>query len=149
MRARSLLLLLLLTLIAAFVAVNWSVINAPASLSLGVTQVQAPLGTVMLGLMAILCVAFVVQLALSQGSFLVEARRHAKEMKAQRDLADQAEASRFTELRGVMEAQLRTLAERMDQSEESLRAEIREHANSLAAMLGQIDDRMGGDRAAH
>jgi len=144
MRTRSLFLLLLLVLIAAFVAVNWSAITTPVTLSLGVTEVQAPLGAVMLGLIVIICVAFAAQLAFWQGSVLLETRRHVKEMQAQRDLADQAEASRFTELRGVMLAELRTLAERIDQSESSLRGDIRDQANSLAAALGQLDDRIGG-----
>jgi len=144
MRTRSLFLLLLLVLIAAFVVVNWSAITTPVTLSLGVTEVQAPLGAVMLGLIVIICVAFAAQLAFWQGSVLLETRRHVKEMQAQRDLADQAEASRFTELRGVMLAELRTLAERIDQSESSLRGDIRDQANSLAAALGQLDDRIGG-----
>lgn len=144
MRLRSIFLVLLLALIAAFVAVNWSAINAQATLSLGITEVQAPLGTVMLGLMVIICLAFAVHLALWQGSVLLETRRHIKEMQAQRDLADQAEASRFTELRSVLQAELRALTERMNQSESALRTDIREQANSLAAMLGQVDDRIGG-----
>ena len=59
----------------------------------------------MLGLTALLGVFFVAYVVYLQSSVLMETRRHTKEMQAQRDLADKAEASRFTELRNFLEAQ--------------------------------------------
>ena len=47
-------------------------------------------------------VAYVLSL---QGSVLLETRRHTKELQAQRELADKAEASRFTELGTAMRAE--------------------------------------------
>ncbi len=81
----------------------------PTELSLGFAQVQAPLGVVMLGISALLCALFIVYLLFQQAGALLEARRYAKEMKAQRELADSAEASRFTELRAFLEAEMRRL----------------------------------------
>ena len=103
MNLRTLSLLITVALIALLAAFNWNTLAAPSVVSLGVTDVQAPLGVLMLALTCLLGVFFVAYVLWLQGSVLMEARRHAKEMQAQRDLADKAEASRFTELRTVLE----------------------------------------------
>jgi hypothetical protein len=55
---------------------------------------------------------------------LLEARRHAKELQAQRELADQAEVSRFTELRAYLDTRLSELE------------------NSLSAQIGEMRERL-------
>ena len=57
-------------------------------------------------------------------------------------LADQAEASRFTELRQYLEQEIAGLREVQTASEGRLREEINTAANSLAAAVGEVDDRM-------
>lgn len=106
-------LLLLLAAIVTFVAVNWSLFVAPATLSLVVGTVEAPLGLIMLGLMGVLTGVFLILLVALQMRVLMETRRHAKEIEAQRQLADQAEASRFTELRNYLATELRALSDRL------------------------------------
>ena len=103
MNIRTFFLLLTIGLIALLAAFNWNALITPSDVSLGVTDVQAPLGILLLALTGLLAVFFVAYVLWMQGTVLLEARRHAKEMQAQRDLADKAEASRFTELRGVIE----------------------------------------------
>ena len=103
MNIRTFFLFLTIGLIALLAAFNWNALITPSDVSLGVTDVQAPLGILLLALTGLLAVFFVAYVLWMQGSVLLEARRHAKEMQAQRDLADKAEASRFTELRGVIE----------------------------------------------
>jgi uncharacterized integral membrane protein len=103
MNLRTLSLLITVALIALLAAFNWNTLAAPSTVSLGVTEVQAPLGVLMLALTCLLGIFFIAYVLWLQGSVLMEARRHAKEMQAQRDLADKAEASRFTELRTVLE----------------------------------------------
>jgi uncharacterized integral membrane protein len=141
MRIRTLLVLLVIALIAGFAAINWPAFTTPTTLSLGMSTIEAPLGLAMLGLVVFITLAFAIYVAVWQASILMETRRHAKELQAQRALADQAEASRFTELRGVLHAEMDQLEQRIAATQESLRTEIRESANSLAAMLGEIDDR--------
>jgi hypothetical protein len=46
----------------------------------------------------------------------METRRHAKELAAQRELADKAEASRFTELRAHLDQEVSRLAESINTS---------------------------------
>lgn len=144
MRNRTLFLLLFLlgSLIAAFVALNWAAVAAPSTLSLGVSTVEAPLGLTLLALLVLVAVVFSIHVAIWQGTALLDARRHAKELQVQRQLADQAEASRFTELRSALHSELAQLGERLSASQDALRLEMRENTNSLAAMLGQMDDHL-------
>jgi uncharacterized integral membrane protein len=142
MRMRTLFLALVLLSAAVFVAVNWSAFTAPTRLSLLVTAVEAPVGLVMLGVVVLVVLAFGAYLVVWQSAILLESRRQTKELQVQRTLADQAEASRFTELRVIVHDELERLADRMTQALDALRAEIRDHANSLAATIGELDDRM-------
>jgi hypothetical protein len=79
-------------------------------------------------------------------------------MKSQRELADQAEASRFTELRlFVQEALQRQLAlngesrdailTRLEVLDRDLRVVFEESSNGLSAHLGQLEDRLDHDPA--
>jgi uncharacterized integral membrane protein len=142
MRMRTLFLALVLLSVAVFVAVNWSAFTAPTRLSLLVTAVEAPVGLVMLGVVVLVVLAFGAYLVVWQSAILLESRRQTKELQVQRTLADQAEASRFTELRVIVHDELERLADQMTQALDALRAEIRDHANSLAATIGELDDRM-------
>ncbi len=153
MKARTLLLLAVLSAIATFAALNWTVFNAPSTLSLGVATIEAPLGLVMLGLLVFLSTVFLVFVVYLQASLLFDARRHAKEMRANRELADKAEASRFTELREFLTAELRSLNSRneasqallmtrIEQLEHDLRAALGQSENILAAQIGELDHRL-------
>jgi uncharacterized integral membrane protein len=153
MKNRTVFLLFVLAIIAAFAALNWGTFTAPTSLSLGLTEVQAPLGLVMLALLAFLTALFLVFALYLQTSVLFETRRHAKEIHANRELADQAEASRFTELRSFLEAeaQARTgreaesraaLLARLDQLSHDLKSMVEQSGNSIAAHIGELEDRL-------
>jgi uncharacterized integral membrane protein len=153
MNIRTLVLLIVLAAIAAFAAINWSAFVAPTSLSLGVADVQAPLGLVMLGLLAFVTALFLVFVIYLQTSVLLDARRHARELQANRELADQAEASRFTELRGFLEVELQRLTsrdvesralllQRLDQLDRDVRGVVEQSGNSLAAYIGELEDRL-------
>ena len=160
MKVSTAVLLVLLILVALFTALNWSAFTAPTQLSLLVTTVQAPLGVLMLILTGAIVAAFLVFLVYLQTTTALEARRLAKELKSQRELADRAEASRFTELRNFLAqelAALRTLsgdsdaklASRVDAVEQALRTEIEHAGNTLAAYIGELEHRLesSADRA--
>jgi uncharacterized membrane protein (DUF485 family) len=146
MNLRTLSLLITVALIALLAAFNWNTLAAPSVVSLGVTEVQAPLGVLMLALTCLLGVFFVAYVLWLQGSVLMEARRHAKEMQAQRDLADKAEASRFTELRTVLEdlhaRDKEVLMARLDVLEAHLVQRAQESDNSTAAYVGQLEQQV-------
>ncbi len=129
MSLRSLFLLLVCAAVVTFVGVNWEEMNRPTDLSLIFTEVRAPLGLVLLSLMALLAALFVGVMAYTQGTVLMETRRHARELSAQRELADKAEASRFTDLRAHLDKEVEHLAGTIDrQMQETLsridRAEV-------------------------
>ncbi len=153
MKLQTLLLLMILAVIAVFAAVNWNVFISPTDLSLVVTRVQMPLGLLMLGLLAFVTALFLVFAVYLQGSALLETRRHTRELQANRELADKAEASRFTELQKFLEDELRKQARlneeskadvlaRLAQAEQDLRAFIEQSGNTLAAYIGELDDRL-------
>ena len=100
---------------------------------------QAPLGLIMLGFIAFLCVLFTVWVISVQASSLMESRRQTRELQAQRDLADKAEASRFTELRTELMA-------RLDRLQSDSRNAVEQNTNAVAAQLGQLEDRLERDR---
>lgn len=142
MKARWIVLAVLFALLALFAVVNWSAFVAPTRLNLLVATVEAPLGLLMLAVAVVMAVVFLVYVAIQQAGAIAEARRYAKELQAQRELADQAEASRFTELRGWIEQQLAQRQQRIDVLESALNTRINETGNSLAAALGEIEDKL-------
>ena len=129
----------MLLLIGLFALLNWDAFTALTTLNLGVTSVQAPLGLIMLVLVAFLCVLFTVWVISFQASSLMEARRMTRELQVQRDLADKAEASRFTELRSELIA-------RLDRLQADSRLVTEQSANSIAAQLGELEDRLDRER---
>ena len=131
MSIRLLLTLLLVLLCGAFVAVNWGVFLAPTTLSLGVTSVDAPLGLLMLGVLLAVTALFLGYMAWWQAKVLLETRRHTRELQSQRELADQAEASRFTELQALVKSECA-----------ALKTEMQQGANGLAAHIGELEDRL-------
>lgn len=146
MNSRTLVLLLIVAATAALAVLNWTALSEPSPISLGVTTVDAPLGLIMLGLTVLLGVFFIAYVLSLQGSVLLDTRRHSKEMTAQRELADKAEASRFTELRAFLENQHQQtqsqLMARLDALESHLAARAQESDNSTAAYVGQLEQQL-------
>ncbi|MDP2257805.1 MAG: hypothetical protein Q8K05_17435 [Polaromonas sp.] len=157
MRIRTILLVLAILLVAAFVALNMDEFSRISTLSLGFTTIQVSLGLVMLVLLAAATVIFLASALYMQSTNLLEMRKHTKELNSQRELADKAEASRFTELQNFLAAQAATqqqrqsaadtaLAESFAQQQQALLARIEQSDNTLAAYMGQLQDKL--DRAA-
>ena len=132
---RAIVFFLVLVFVGLFALINWTVFSALNELSLGFTKVQAPLGLIMLGLVVFLCVLFTVWVISLQANSLMDARRQTKELQAQRDLADKAEASRFTELRSE-------LVGRLDRLQRESALTLEQSGNSVAAHIGQLEDRL-------
>ena len=153
MHFRTIFLAIIVLAIAALTALNWPALSAISAVELGVTTVQAPLGVIMLGLTVLLAIFFIAYVLSLQTSVLLETRRHTKELQAQRELADKAEASRFTELRNFLEAQENkhmgqnadrqtALLARLDQLETAVRLRSDQTDNTVAAHIGQLEDRI-------
>ncbi len=131
MRFRSLLVLVASGLAALFVVLNWRVFASPAKLNLLLTSVEIPVGVLMLMLFALVLLVLWIIVGRWQGTLAVEFRRQAQELQAQRLLAENAEASRFTELGVLIREEIA-----------KLRTELQETEHSIAATLGEMDDRL-------
>lgn len=150
---RALVLFVAILLIGLFTLLNWPAFTTPTTLSLFFTDVQAPLGLLMLGVVVFLCLLFTLWAITMQASMLMEARRQGRELQAQRELADKAEASRFVELRSHIDAEMQRsdsatirgheeLLSRLTHLEGALRLALEQNANSVAASIGEFEDRL-------
>lgn len=153
MRARLIFIVVAILLVAGFAAQNWSEFNRTTLLSFGLIVSEAPLGLILLGLLALTLAVFLISSATQESRYLLEHRRHTKALEAQRDLADKAEASRFTDLRQHLDTHLRENRQReaiaatefekaMVQSQRELRTQLEQMNQTLAAHLGEIESRI-------
>ena len=153
MRFRTIALIVVIVLMAGFAALNVDEFSRTSVLSLGFTTVQVPLGLVMLVLLAAVLLVFLATTLYIQSTHLLEMRQTTRELTTQRELADKAEASRFTELRHYLEAQTLSaqqreaaqatvLAERLAQTQQVLTSRIEQSGNTLAAYIGELEDRL-------
>lgn len=142
MSIRTILVLVVSGLLALFIVVNWETFVTPTHLSLVVTSVDAPLGLVMLGFTAVLAAVLLFYALKVQINALSEGRKQAEELRRQRELADQAEASRFTGLRTYLDQELASLRQAQQAAAERLHGEIAAATNTLAACIGEVDDRL-------
>ncbi len=153
MRFRTIILVLAILLIAGFVALNVDEFTRVSVLSLGFTTIQVSLGLVMLLLLVVTLVVFLASTLYMQSKHMLEARTHTRELNTQRELADKAEASRFTELRAYLEEQTLAeqrresalgivLADRFAQQQQVLMARMEQMDYTLAAHMGQLEDRL-------
>ncbi len=153
MPLRTLILLLVLAAVAAFAVLNWEAFTAPTTLTVGFATVHAPLGMIMLGLIVLISLLFLGFVVYLQTAVLIDTRRHARELQLQRELADQAEASRFTDLRLFLEAELKRVADhaeesrsgvmaRMDRLDRDTRSAVEQAGNIISAYIGELEERL-------
>lgn len=158
MRARTLILIFGIMLVAGFAALNVDEFTRPSLLSLGFTTITVPLGLVMLLLLVAVMLVFLATTLYIQSANLLETRQYARDLNVQRELADKAEASRFTELRRYLEAQTHAalqretahvsdMNERMAQLQAALMRRMEVSDNTTAAYMGQLEDRLERNRA--
>ncbi|WP_337845983.1 DNA cytosine methyltransferase [Thermus sp.] len=146
MSARTLFALVFLLLLGLFTWLNWGEITRPAVLSLGLTRVEAPLGVVLvvaLFLVTLLYLLFTIGL---ETAALLEVKRYARELLHYKKLAEDAEGSRYTELKRYLETELAQLKEAEKEEIRALEARLVEilekHGNTLAAYIGELEDQL-------
>ena len=153
MKLRNLLLVVSLFLLTVFAIINWQAIMAPTDISLLFTKINAPLGLILIaitGLFILLFMGFVVYM---QSSIIMSRQRLLRDLDAQRELANKAEASRFTDLQAFLQTNLMQLTEqgnsihtktetRLSALETSLKETVEQTGNSLSAYIGELEDRL-------
>jgi uncharacterized integral membrane protein len=153
MNLRNLSIAAALALLAAFALSNWTAFTAPTTLSLVFAEVQAPLGLIMLVITGLFSALFLVYIVFQQAGVILETRRFAKELKAQRELADKGETSRFTEMRTFLDAELRKLeaqgaagtrelGARIERLEQQVTEKLAESTRTLSAYVGEVEDKL-------
>jgi DNA anti-recombination protein RmuC len=149
---RTLLIVLLVGVVAMFAVLNWSAFMSETTLSVGFTTVQAPLGLVLLVVTGLLALLFLIYVVYLQSSVLLENRRQSRELQSQREIAENAEASRFYQLKTSLEEELHeqsnqaaqfnnAILARLEKLDRDLRVTVEQSSNSLAAYIGEVEDR--------
>jgi hypothetical protein len=152
-RARLIIILTAVLLVAGFAGLNWSEFVRPTPLSFGLFVTDAPLGLILLCVLTVTLVAFLISSIHMQTVNLLDTRQHSKELHAQRELADKAEASRFTDLRQHLDTQMRELNQReviaatelekaVVQGQRELRTQLDLMNRTLATRLAEIESRL-------
>lgn len=138
MRTRMLLLVLAILAVAGFAFQNWPEITRRSTLDFGVLQAEAPLGLILLTLLGLTLLGALATAATLRSRSLVETRQHAKQLHAQRELAEKAEASRFTDLRQVLDSHLREERQRESVVQTELDRTMAQHQRELRNQLEQM-----------
>jgi DNA anti-recombination protein RmuC len=155
MRARLVLLLVAILLVAGFAALNWAEFMRPTSLNFGVFSTDVPLGAILLGLLAVALLLFLVSSAAANARMNATENRYHRELQAQRDLAEREETSRFTQLRQHFDDHLRESRQRdavastefektILQSHRDLRTQLEQIQHTMATRLGELESRLDG-----
>lgn len=153
MRARLVVLIIAILAVAGFAALNWGEVMRSTPLNFGLFVMDAPLGAILFGLLVLGLVVFLVSSGLLRSRMMITENRYTRDLQAQRDLADKAEASRFTELRQYLDSHFRENRQRdavastefeksMVQSQRDLRAQLDQINQTLATRLSELEGRM-------
>jgi len=153
MRARLILLLVAILLVAGFAALNATEIMKPTPLNFGVVTADAPLGAILLGMLAVALLVFLASSAAAAARMRETENRYHRELQVQRDLAEREEASRFTQLRQHFDNHLREGRQRealvspefektLLQSHRDLRQQLEQMHHSLSNRLGELETRL-------
>ena len=139
MNIRTLTVALVLGRLLLFAGLNWQAFTASTTLNLLFTRVEAPLGLVMLGVVLFLTLLYVLFSLGVEASALLEVRRYARELYQVRKQLEDAEASRFIELKRYLEGEFARLDEAHDRNEKNLEA----RAEALLERLDGLERAIG------
>lgn len=152
MRGRIAFIVLAVLVTAAIAALNWGAFTRAEPLNFGLFTSTAPLGVTLLVILGIVLAVFLVSTAIQESRYLLDHRRHTRALQAQRELAEKAEASRFTDLRQHLDTHLREtrhresiiateFEKRMLQNNQELRAQLERMHNMIASRLDALEGR--------
>jgi hypothetical protein len=153
MRPRLVFIVVMAILLAGFAALNWSEMNRASPLSFGLFVTDASLGMVLLAALGLTLLVFLLSSAVHESRLLYHTHRHNKALDVQRNLAEKAEASRFTDLRSQLESHLRETRQReavlntemeksMAQQHRELRGQLEQMHRALAARMIELENRI-------
>lgn len=98
--------LLVLIVLAVFLIINWGALSQVTTVNLVYTEIQAPLGILVVGGFGIVVLLLAVYTVWQQTSMMMELRAAYKEARAARQVAEDADKSRVAEIRTEFAARL-------------------------------------------
>lgn len=142
-----------LFLLGVFLLINWDTLAIPTQLSFLFFDAKGSVGLILLGITLAFVALLTSYTLMLRTIMLMDARRYANELQAQRKLAESAETSRFDQLREQITlefARLHTtyqdthtsLLARTEDMEQSLRRSLDETTNSLSAYVGEVEEKL-------
>ncbi len=141
MKIRTIFLLLVLILMAVFLVINWGALSTVTAVNLIYTEIQAPLGVLVVGGFAAVVFVLLIYMVWQQASVTLELRAAYKEARNARTVADDAEKSRFAESNRILLERIEKLEALMTaRSDETLTAVRKEAARSEERYRTLIDD---------
>jgi uncharacterized integral membrane protein len=111
MKIRTLVIIIVLVLFASFIWVNWFEITKPTTLNVLFQQYQAPLGIALLAWTALLLVSFFIYVFYLKSNLFLRERKNSKALEEAQKLANNAELSRFSEIKNILETELKKINE--------------------------------------
>lgn len=149
MNFRAIVLLVILALLALFGLQNWNQISAVPAEGAGANflwmELPATASLVLFGTAFGLTALYTLLAAQIRTSGLLDARRYSKEVDQARRLADEAEASRFEQLRGELEADRGAFDLLLKTEGELTRAKIDALMDRLGTNGGRVAPVASGD----
>lgn len=131
-----------LVLLGLFGLLNWVALSTPTDLSFLGAQLNAPLGLILLGFTLVLLALFTAYILAIRTTMLLDTRRYTQELRAQSQLAEQAEASRLTALRSQLDSEFAKLHAAIQTTESALQKQIEEATRGLEACVGEVEDKL-------
>lgn len=138
MAIRTVILMIMCLLVALFLALNWAGVMAPVPVNLLVVETQAPLGFILLLVFGLLFILVLLWALLKQASLLTEVRKINKAAIADRDLAQDAEKSRFEELRKALTQAVESLGKDSSEKMTAFLAEQKKSRDDLSAQIEML-----------
>jgi uncharacterized integral membrane protein len=146
MRARGILLTVLVVLLAVFAAVNWSTLAAPLPVNLLLLRVEVPVGLVLLGVTVGLALVFFAGALFDRAGQLSEVRQLEKSLDKARAKLDARRLDEIGELRDALQAWGTSLEKRIDErvgaAESSLREAIADVEGRERQRMDEIEQRV-------
>ena len=136
MKIRTIFLLFVLILMAVFLVINWTALSTVTAVNLIYTEIQAPLGVLVVGGFAAVVFVLLVYMVWQQ-----ELRAAYKEARNARTVADDAEKSRFAESNRILLERIEKLEALMTaRSDETLTAVRQEAVRAEERYKALFDD---------
>jgi uncharacterized integral membrane protein len=146
MKARGLLLTILLLALAGFAALNWATLTTPLPVDLVALRTEIPVGLVLLAVTAGLALVFFLAALFDRAGQLREIRHLEKQLERTRARLDDRQRDEIAEVRDAVKAWGTSLENRIDQrvgtAEANLKAALAETDGREARRIAALEERV-------